>query len=91
MSRVQGIYRLIESFSAKDVPMGEDFDLPKMDDPATTAELILNESVKCTENFQGRSQGWSGHLLTSRFPETPNNTEICSSVTHQDTHTSSMG
>ena len=63
-SRVTGICRLIESFTAKDVPMDEDFELPSMDEKAIVAEFILDEFVKCTERFQGRGQGWSGHLLT---------------------------
>lgn len=63
-SRVTGICRLIESFTVKDVPMDEDFELPSMDEKAIVAEFILDEFVKCTERFQGRGQGWSGHLLT---------------------------
>jgi hypothetical protein len=64
MSRVTGICRLIESFTANDVPMDEDFVLPNIGDKAILAEFILDEFVKCTERFQGRGQGWSGHLLT---------------------------
>jgi len=63
-SRVTGICRLIESFTVTDVPMGEDVELPDMDDQVVAAEFILGEFVPCTERFVGWGQGWSGHLLT---------------------------
>ena len=63
-SRVMGVCRLIESFSVSQVPMDKDAELPSMEDPASAAEFILDEFIKCTERFRGRGQGWSGHLLT---------------------------
>jgi hypothetical protein len=63
-SRVTGVCRLIESFTVTDVPMDADVQLPNMDDKPSTAVFILGEFVKCTERFEGRGQGWSGHLLT---------------------------
>jgi hypothetical protein len=63
-SRVTGVCRLVESFTVTDVPMDVDAQLPNMDDKASTAAFILGEFVKCIERFEGRGQGWSGHLLT---------------------------
>jgi hypothetical protein len=63
-SRVNGVCRLIESFTQTDVPMAEDFVLPNLENPIETSECILSEFIQCTQRFEGRGQGWSGHLLT---------------------------
>jgi len=63
-ARVNGICRLVESFTVTDVPMDERVDLPDMGDFASAANFILREFVQCVDRFSGRGQGWSGHLLT---------------------------
>lgn len=63
-SRIVGICQLIESFSAKDIPLADDFALPDMQNKTRAAEFLLAEFIDCTERFTGRGQGWSGHLLT---------------------------
>ena len=44
--------------------MADDFQLPDLNDRTGTATFILEEFVRCTARFEGRGQGWSGHLLT---------------------------
>ncbi|MDH3717649.1 MAG: hypothetical protein OES79_05955 [Planctomycetota bacterium] len=63
-SRVAGICELVQAFHKTDVPQAEDDSLPNLADTAGAAEFLLAEFVRCTERFQGRGQGWSGHLLT---------------------------
>ncbi len=63
-SRIDGICRLVESFTVTDVPRDGDVDLPSTADAAMAADYILGELVDCIERFHGRGQGWSGHLLT---------------------------
>ena len=64
-SRVEGICRLVQAFSTS-APISlersdEVFDFSYA--PAT-AEFIISELVKTIHVFNGRGQGWSGHLLT---------------------------
>jgi hypothetical protein len=64
-SRVAGICRLIDSFKVMgDIPVAEDVVLPRFDDTALAAEAILSEFLGAMDRFEGRGQGWSGHLLT---------------------------
>jgi hypothetical protein len=63
-ARVEGICRLIESFSVTHVLPGEAVSLPDFENRAAFANFILKEFVQCTQRFSGRGQGWSGHLLT---------------------------
>ena len=67
-SRVDGICRLVEAFKEafkpRDFPRPENDDVPEFQDRTSFAEFILAEFVNCTERFEGRGQGWSGHLLT---------------------------
>lgn len=63
-SRVNGICRLVESFTITDVPGDAIVELPDMRDFASAANFILSEFVQCVARFIGRGQGWSGHLLT---------------------------
>lgn len=62
--RVNGILRLISSFTVTDVLSDEPVDLPNMADSAQAANFILEEFLANVERFRGRGQGWSGHLLT---------------------------
>jgi hypothetical protein len=63
-TRVDGVCQLIRSFTAKAVPMDDDFHLPDMSVPGVAADFILSEFVQCAARFIGRGQGWTGHLLT---------------------------
>ena len=64
-SRVDGICRLIEAFDTvyDVVSVGAD-DVPPLDPPEAMAEFILTETRRTIEAFNGRGQGWSGHMLT---------------------------
>jgi len=64
-ARVAGIVELIEAFdTTHDVPVGEDDHVPELESPAVVAEFLLAELLRTMEAFEGRGQGWSGHLLT---------------------------
>ena len=64
-ARIDGICHLIQSFTVSDVPVSEDpVELPELTHSSAFSEFILQEFIQCTEKFQGRGQGWSGHLLT---------------------------
>lgn len=64
-SRVDGICRLIESFTIIDAGNSEDDEIiPNFDKPSIAAEFILTELLSTIDAFSGRGQGWSGHLLT---------------------------
>lgn len=64
-TRIDGICQLIQRFTVSDVPVSEPpIELPEPADSAVFSEFILQEFIQCTERFQGRGQGWSGHLLT---------------------------
>ena len=63
--RVEGICRLIGSFvTVEDIGLEDGDHIPGLGDPRTSAELILSELLPTVEAFEGRGQGWSGHLLT---------------------------
>ena len=63
-ARVEGICRLIESFTVMDVPLDERLDYPDMQDRTAAASFIMQEFCDCAERFIGRGQGWTGHWLT---------------------------
>lgn len=64
-SRVDGICRLIEAFTTiEDTQLEDDDEIPDLGAPPATAGFILSELLRTIEAFDGRGQGWSGHLLT---------------------------
>jgi hypothetical protein len=64
-ARVAGLCRLVEAFTVYLEPLtGPDVDLPGLDDPTALAEFILAEALHAMRRFEGRGQGWTGHLLT---------------------------
>jgi hypothetical protein len=64
-TRVNGICKLIEAFTkVEDIHLREDNDRPNWDKPSDIAEFVLSELLRTIEAFEGRGQGWSGHLLT---------------------------
>ena len=63
--RTEGICRLVEAFSTvADIHLEEDDDIPDIGAPPVAAEFILSELLRTMRAFEGRGQGWSGHLLT---------------------------
>lgn len=64
-ARVDGICKLIEAFTkVEDVQLEEGDDSPNWGEPPDVAEFVLSELLRTIEAFDGRGQGWSGHLLT---------------------------
>lgn len=64
-SRVSGVCRLIEAFTdVEDIQLGQSDDIPDLGALPAAAELILSEFLTTIDAFDGRGQGWSGHLLT---------------------------
>jgi hypothetical protein len=64
-SRVASICRLVESFTiVDDLGSDDSDDIPPLGPPPAAAEFILSEFLGCVAAFEGRGQGWSGHLLT---------------------------
>ena len=63
-ARVSGICRLVEAFKVADAPVDDSATRADLAGPVGAAEFILSEFVDCTARFEGRGQGWSGHLLT---------------------------
>jgi hypothetical protein len=64
-TRVEGICRLIESFTlVDDIRLAPGDNIADMGSPSQAAEMILGELPRAIEAFEGRGQGWSGHLLT---------------------------
>ena len=64
-ARVEGVVKLIDSFaSIEDVTLEEGDESPEWADPVAAAEFILAELLRAMDAFDGRGQGWSGHLLT---------------------------
>ena len=65
-SRVAGICRLAECFTEHtDVPESRLEPLPEPSDAPAFGERLLEEWLACMDRFDGRGQGWSGHLLTT--------------------------
>jgi hypothetical protein len=63
--RVDGICSMIDSFTVMDaVELRVDADVPDLSSPQVFAEFSLRELLACMRSFDGRGQGWSGHLLT---------------------------
>ena len=65
VGRIDGICRLIESFdSFEEFPVTSD--VPDLDfsRPGVAADLILGEGLEAMNVFEGRGQGWTGHLMT---------------------------
>jgi hypothetical protein len=64
-TRVDGICRLIECFNTvEDICLAADDDIPSWGGPQEVAEIVLSELLATIAAFDGRGQGWSGHLLT---------------------------
>ena len=64
-SRAAGVCKLIEAFTTSDDIHLDDGDaIPDVTGTADAAEFILSEFLDAAEKFDGRGQGWSGHLLT---------------------------
>ena len=64
-TRVDGLCKLVESFTLVDeIRLEESDEIPDWGAPEDVAEFVLSEWVRCIEAFDGRGQGWSGHLLT---------------------------
>ncbi len=64
-ARVDGICRMVESFTVSDVPQSDaDLVIPDPAEATPFAAFALEEFVACVERFIERGQGWSGHLLT---------------------------
>jgi hypothetical protein len=66
-TRVDGICKLIEAFTTvEDIRLEEGDDIPDWGAPPDVARYVLSELLRTIEAFDGRGQGWSGHLLTYR-------------------------
>jgi len=64
-SRVDGICRLVEAFATiEDIQLEDDDEIPDLGAPPAAAGFILSELLRAIKAFDGRGQGWSGHLLT---------------------------
>jgi len=64
-SRAAGVCRLIEAFTNIDELHLHDHDvIPDVKGTPASAEFILSEFLDAVDRFDGRGQGWSGHLLT---------------------------
>lgn len=64
-SRVEGICRLIGAFDTEeDITLDEGDCIADFDAPQSMAEFILAEMLRTMRAFNGRGQGWSGHMLT---------------------------
>jgi len=60
-----GIVRLIERFTTvDDVPVAEGDPLPPLNPLEPFAGFVLRETLRTMRDFEGRGQGWSGHMLT---------------------------
>ena len=63
-SRVEGICSLIESFTVSHVPDSKPVEVPDPVHYQAFAEFVMEEFLECGKRFNGRGQGWTGHLLT---------------------------
>jgi hypothetical protein len=64
-SRVKGLCALIDSFTAEEgIFLDKNDTFPDLSDPVVAAHFVLGEFLRTIEAFDGRGQGWSGHLLT---------------------------
>jgi len=64
-TRVEGLCRLIGRFeSADDLVLEAGDELPAFGSPEAMAEYVLAEILRTMHAFEGRGQGWSGHMLT---------------------------
>jgi hypothetical protein len=64
-SRVQGICKLIEAFSTSEpLTLEPNDEAVNFNNTAVTAEFIFSELLRTIDAFDGRGQGWTGHLLT---------------------------
>lgn len=65
-SRVEGVVKLQEAFArAEETPAPSARDVPSADSPQEFAEFVLQEVLDTIERFDGKGQGWSGHMVTS--------------------------
>jgi hypothetical protein len=64
-SRIEGICKLVESFTtAEDLRLEGEDEIADLAAPPAAAAFILSELLRTIQAFDGRGQGWSGHLLT---------------------------
>ena len=64
-ARVDGICKLIDAFTiVEDLELEEGDDIPDWGAPPAVADFVLSELLGAMSRFDGRGQGWSGHLLT---------------------------
>lgn len=64
-SRVEGICALIEAFDTQDdIELTEEDQVLDLGPQPAMAEFILSETLRTMQAFDGRGQGWSGHMLT---------------------------
>jgi hypothetical protein len=64
-TRVAGLCKLIESFTTiADIHPEEGDESSDWGEPLDVAEFVLSELLRTIEAFDGRGQGWSGHLVT---------------------------
>ena len=64
-TRVDGLCKLIEAFdTVEDIRLEPGDELQDWGAPTDVAEFVLSEWLRCIKAFEGRGQGWSGHLLT---------------------------
>ena len=62
---MEGLCRLVEAFTvAEDIRLDESDRIPGLGRPPAAAEFVLGELLQAIPAFDGRGQGWSGHLLT---------------------------
>lgn len=62
-ARIEGLCSLVGRFSISDVPLSET-EVPDLEDLQSWSEFVLGEFLHSLRLFDGRGQGWSGHLLT---------------------------
>jgi hypothetical protein len=64
-ARVEGVCRLMETFAqAEETPAQEAEGVPAPDATGQMAAFVLRETLGSIARFDGRGQGWSGHMLT---------------------------
>lgn len=63
--RMQGLEALIDKFdTVTELPEDKPIDVPPPSDRGAFASFVMQEFIATTKRFDGRGQGWSGHLCT---------------------------
>lgn len=63
--RMRGLEALIDKFdTVTEVPEAERIEVPRPKDTGAFAAFVMTEFIGTTKRFDGRGQGWSGHLCT---------------------------